>query len=204
MTRIEFKIGDDIRDVERRSGMSFGLDQMTDMSPKIIDSPATVVYLGLKARLELPETRYVWISQAAGMIVELETSPQLGSLDLEGADRLGSRLVDLLRQAGWREVARFETNIKAIREELELPDRSKRYLKLFGEWADGPTLMRMSLKETGWTLPGRPDPPQFVVNCEFRNPRINDHAMKAVLQKRKAHGNPNEALPLTAWFDGGL
>jgi hypothetical protein len=201
MPRLEFTVGSHVWDIERVSGLRFDLAHKTDIGPIIIESEVRVVYTGQPGQMELPPTKYVWISQYAGKVVELETSPQLEGLPLEQANALAGRLMDLFAKSGWQNLARFGTDLDAIRALLAETHRTNRFEKQYGEWAVGPTRLALSLKELGWTLAEKPVSSKFVVNCEFRDPDASIREMKAVLDKRKAHGIVNEALPLTVWME---
>jgi hypothetical protein len=203
LPRVEFNLGSKVWDIQRVSGLNFDLPHMTDMSPIVVESEVTVAYTGRPGEMELPPTKYVWISQYAGKVVELQTSPQLEALPFDQAHELAGRLMDLFAKSGWQNVARYGTDLGAIRAALAEPGRTKRYEKQYGEWTVGSTRLRLSLKETGWTLPEKPVSPKFVVNCQFRDPDASVQEMKAVLDKRKEHGNANQALPLKVWMEEG-
>lgn len=202
LPRVEFSLESNVQDIQRVSGLDFDFPHKMDITPIIIESEVTVVYTGQPGEMELPPTKYVWISQYAGKVVELETSPQLEGLPLEQANELADRLMDLFAKSGWQNIALFRTDLEAIRAKLAEPDRAKRYERQYGEWAAGSTRLRLSLKELGWTYPEKPTTPKFVVNCHFRDPDASTREMKAVLAKRTAHGDPHQALPLTVWLEG--
>lgn len=201
MPRVEFQIGSNVWDIERISGLRFDLPHKTDITPIVIESEVSVLYIGKPGEMELPLTRYVWITQYAGKVVELQTSPQLEGLPLEQANALANQLMDLFANSGWQNIARFPTDLNVIRAVLTEPGRTRPYSKQYGEWAAGSNRLRLSLKELGWSLPDKPVSTTFVVNCDFRDPDASTREMKAVLDKRRAYGNVNQALPLTAWLE---
>ena len=190
-------IGHKIAEVEVKSHLDFDLAGKNDDTPQIIEEAVRVEYDDPHLWVQLPATRFVWISQQAGIVTEFETSPQLEALSLEAAHELATQLADLITGAHWQLTHRPPVDLNQIKTAVMTPERQQTYELLYGEWIVGTVRVRLTLRESGRGLPQQEHTPRFVVNLRWQDKVLQDKMRQVVYHARKeVNGNIHQPLPL--------
>ena len=195
-------IGAPIESTLRAAPIPLHFEKLMDDSPLIIDQPVTVAYDG-PAAFALPSTRFVMISQAAGVITGIDTSPQLKFTNLVDTNALALRLQNELLQAGWRVVRSYPVDIAELQNLVADPTRTRRFEKDYAELRAGTVSLRLYIKEAlGIGLEERKPPARgnlFLVNTDLIDRELRTKMEEQVRAKRKEKGKADEPLPLSEW-----
>lgn len=199
---IRVAIGRKITEVAARSRLDFRLSSKNDNTAHSIEQPVVVVYDDPRFTFKLPATRFAWISQQAGVVTELTTSPQLELLPLEESCMLAKQLASLFTESGWHLSHRPSDNIDKIRAEVLNPERYWTYEHLFGEWRAEAVVLRLTLRESGKGIPKEAKPhPVFLVNVNIQDEGLKDEMQNLVYRTRQEiNGNIDQPLPLSFYL----
>lgn len=195
---IRVAIGRKITEVQAKSQLDFHLAEKNDDTPHVIEQPVVVEYDDPQLSMRLPATEFVWISQQAGVVTDVETSPHLEFLSLEEAHKLATQLADLIAGSRWSLNRRPPVDLNQIKGEVLNPDRYWTYERLYGEWSAGSVRLQLTLRESGRELPQElKSPPVFVVNVRFHDKALREKMQNLVYRTRKeVNGDINQPLPL--------
>ena len=199
---LHLKIGAPLESTLKAAPIPLNSEKLMDDTPFVIDQPITVAYDGPGA-FTFPPTRFVMISQAAGVITGIDTSPQLKFTNLADTHALAFRLQTELQKGGWAVVKSYPTNPAELQNLVADPNRTRRFEKDYAELQAGTVSLRIYIKEAlGTGLEGRNPPARgnlFLVNTDFIDRDLRSKMEEQVKAKRNQSGKPNEPLPLSVW-----
>lgn len=200
-------VGQNIAAVERASGIVFHLDRLRDNSPVILEQVVSILYDDPNHGFQLPPTRFVMISQAAGIVTGVDTSPQLGFLDLAKAHDLAIVLRGQIETAHWEVVRAYPADLSLLERLIADPSRRGRFEKDYAELRAGNARLRLYIKEAiGIGLEGREPSPRgqlFLVNVDVTDEQLTSAVLERVYAKRRElTGSVNDSLPLSVWLHG--
>ena len=197
---LQIRIGSSIREVQHLSDIKFSLDKKDDNSSVILDQPATVKYVDTEGAFTLPPTRYVWISQAAGIVTGFSTTPQLDYLDLPEANSLANTLVHLINQSGWKIIQTFPGDLAVLQQMVRESDPEGFFEKSYGKWRLRSNELSISVKRQ-WDGQANVRRQVFLVNVEVDDTRLADEQSDKVYARRKQqNGSLDKPVPLSEWL----
>jgi len=202
---LHLTIGQSIEVVERSNGIPFHLDRLRDNSPVVLDQIISVVYDEPDHILHLPPSRFVMISQYAGVVTGIDTSPQLRYLDLGESHSLAVALKAQLEAAHWQLVRSYPGDLELLQRLISDPTRHGRFERDYAEFRIGEVHLRLYIKEAiGIGLEEREPAVRrnlFLVNVDLVDPnRVALEAGRVFAKRRELTGKPNESLPLSAFL----
>lgn len=207
MEHLTVRIGMHLDEVQRLTAIDLALASRQDDSPIILEHPLSLRYAMPRQVIALPPALTVWITQIAGVVVDLTLAPQLEALPLRPSRELAAALAQQLGAAGWQpvnaEAAPLPSEQALSAAVRSRPDRQL-YQRTLGEWQSGSTRLTMSLKELSGDDSARLTSlveVRFLVNLYFSDMALYTAQRKRLLERRARAGlADDERMPLSVWL----
>lgn len=199
---ITITLGESIFAVAARTPGIIDIAVMVDNAPAMVDRSLQISVVVDGQSFPLPPTLFAAIEQMAGVVTGVATAPMRRFADLAQCRELA---IDLVREAarrGWTVTQRWPMELAMMQAHLAEPNRD-RYTKSVALLHRGDAELEVYLKETsGAELEGRNPPARgnlFLVNTDFRVPRLEDEQTKRVFDRREQLTGGTSSVPLSAW-----
>lgn len=206
MAWITAAVGMPLDQVQQTADIDLQLGQLRDDSSVVIEQPVRLRYPIGTSVLELPETRMIWIGQAAGTVLDITLAPQREALPLREARELAIKLASQVEAAGWvraPDSPALATEAEITRWVLSRPPHTL-FKRTMAEWKAASTEVSMTLKELlveGSATPARIEDVQFLVNLSFSDSQLRTKQRQRMYDKRQEiKGSDSEPVPLTFWL----
>lgn len=196
-------LGHHVSEIKARSTLPVRIEQLKDLDALVVQEPNTFVYDHPERGFTLPEARYVWIMTALGVVTNLDVSPQIEYLNIDGALKLSSSLIDLFNRSGWKKdpVVKVPLILSEIRRKFEDPAADPRLKRGIGRWRNGDDILHVEIarkhkvgesyaKALGYTED------KYLVTVSIGNKTLLDTWYEKMSQQRKQDGY-NDVRPLS-------
>ncbi|MFT3775070.1 MAG: hypothetical protein QM820_57715 [Minicystis sp.] len=175
------------------------IEALRDRSVLVIEGPSQLAYDDPEIGFTLPEGRHVWLSVAAGRVMEIVAGANAQPMTLGEAHARAVTIAEALSSLPFAEPKPALPTLAEVRWELD---------QVTSDGYEIP-LARYRFRDAQWTLrlswlgKSAPSPRDaYVVSMRWSSEALEDELVNQVLDKRLEHGDEDQALPLSAWMKG--
>jgi hypothetical protein len=205
---LQIHVGQSLFQITRNQPVQINLEQLLDQSPVLIDEVFIFNYDEAGLAFTLPPTRYIWLSQLAGVVHSIKTAPHLRYLALPEAWDLGRAITSQIETGTqWQLVDRTSSSLADVQAMAAGSESKDEFRVWMGEWQQQSVTLELSLqrqvragRDRGEK--GAPGHDLYLVNLLISDGDLERKLLDQVIDKRLAiAGDPTEALPLTVWLE---
>ncbi len=210
LTVVRAAVGARLRDVQTASSYAFDFSGRNDNADFIIEEPVGFEYGGDATdgslRFRFPPTRFLALSQDAGVVHSITTTPQLQRADFDGAYELAQRIIGIIDATAWERVESPPVTEAELRRIYADPETRETARVALGRWQAGDAEMYLEFKRLFAAGSNRARAAGvredgYLVEVGVSDPDLSSTLTGRVYGRREAAGDRYEALPLSVWLD---
>ena len=203
---LKLTLGQNIFVILRDNHYDHDISRHDDNTPVIIESPVQLDFAEPNIGFKLPPTRYLWLTQYAGIVTSLSTSPQLEYWNLEKAHEFATQMMNKLVKLGWVVHREYPLSYEEVRDMFDKSKaKNEKFWKDYGDYSSGDITLNIDIKqiilpETGNNLTEKDA--ILLLNIHINNEELSKRQGKITYgQRRKVNGTANDPLPLSYWHN---
>ena len=181
-----------------------------DTADFIIEEPVVFEYGGDAAddalSFRLPPTRFVWLSQTAGVVHSVNTSPQIQFADFEGAYQLAGEVAATIDATAWTRAEHTPITKAELRRAFADPQTRETARFTLDQWTAGSVEMSLTLKRLFVAGSNRAqaagvEADGYLIDISITDVDLGVQLMDDAYARRREAGDEYTPLPLSVWLD---
>lgn len=205
---LRLRLGQNYFDILRGNHFNHDISNNDDKTPVVIETPVQLDFAEPQIGFKLPPTRYLYLSQYAGIVTNIMTTPQLQLWNLKKSHDFAAQMTINLRKMGWivhREYPLPYEMVKSMYAEAKT--NNEKFWKIYGEFTSGSIRVYIEVKQVihPETHPlEKKDLTEnddiFLVNINIDNEELRSQQFALVdKQRQEVNGTIYKALPISYW-----